>query len=147
MHERAKAQGTDRRFNRTPGSVKAVRLLDADRDLARRVGSNLSDARAAAIAGAVALPRGRWNPAVAAKRIRGGFGLLVLRGLLMRDLEGSEALGSELLAEGDLLGPDDGAEERLLGLQPHWEILEPASLLVLDHAFAQRIAAFPARGA
>jgi len=146
VHERAQAEGTDRRFNRAPGAVKAVRLLDADRDLARRLGANVSEARAAAIAGAVALPRGRWNPAIAAKRIRGGFGLLVLRGLLMRDLEGSEALGAELLAEGDLLGPDDGTEERLLGLQPQWEVLEPARLLVLDHNFAQRIAAFPALG-
>jgi len=146
VHERAQAEGTDRRFNRAPGAVKAVRLLDADRDLARRLGTNVSEARAAAIAGAVALPRGRWNPAIAAKRIRGGFGLLVLRGLLMRDLEGSEALGAELLAEGDLLGPDDGTEERLLGLEPQWEVLEPARLLVLDHNFAQRIAAFPALG-
>jgi CRP/FNR family cyclic AMP-dependent transcriptional regulator len=144
VHDRAQAEGRDRRFNRGSGTVKAVRLLDADRDLARRVGANAAEARAAAIAGAVALPRGRWNPAIAAKRIRGGFGLLVLRGLLMRDLEGSEALGAELLAEGDLLGPDDGTEERLLGLEPQWEILEPARLLVLDHAFAQRIAAYPA---
>jgi CRP/FNR family cyclic AMP-dependent transcriptional regulator len=147
VQDTSQAQGsTDRRFNRTPGAVKAVRLLDADRDLARRLGASAGDARAAAVAGAVALPRGRWNPAIAAKRIRGGFGLLVLRGLLMRDLEGSEALGAELLAEGDLLGPDDGSEERLLGLQPQWEILEPARLLVLDAAFAQRIAAYPGLG-
>ena len=146
VHERTQTEDTDRRFKRTPGAVKAVRLIDADRDLARRLGSNAAEARVAAVAGAVALPRGRWNPQVAAKRIRGGFGLLVLRGLLMRDLEGSEALGAELLAEGDLLGPDDGSEERLLGLEPQWEILEPARLLVLDHAFAQRIAAFPALG-
>jgi hypothetical protein len=148
VQDTSQAQGsTDRqRFNRTPSAVKAVRLLDADRDLARRLGTSAGEARAAAVAGAVALPRGRWNPAVAAKRIRGGFGLLVLRGLLMRDLEGSEALGAELLAEGDLLGPDDGSEERMLGLEPQWEILEPARLLVLDHAFAQRIAAYPALG-
>src|SRR3954449_10425769 len=114
VHERAQAEGTDRRFNRTPGAVKAVRLLDADRDLARRLGASASDARAAAVAGAVALPRGRWNPAIAAKRIRGGFGLLGQRRGLMRRLKGSEALGAELLAEGDLLGPDDGSEERLL---------------------------------
>src|SRR3954466_4604006 len=102
IEQTPQAEGTNRRFKRTPGAVKAVRLLDADRDLARRVGPNAAEARAAAVAGAVALPRGRWNPAIAAKRIRGGFGLLVLRGLLMRDLEGSEALGAELLAEGDL---------------------------------------------
>ena len=139
--------GRDRRFNRNAATVKAVRLLDADRDLARRLGSSAGEARAAAVAGAVALPRGRWNPAVAAKRIRGGFGLLVLRGLLMRDLESPEALGAELVAEGDLLGADDGTEERIVGLEPRWEVLEPTRLLVLDAAFAQRIAAFPGLGA
>ena len=31
VHDRAQAQGSgDRRFNRTPGAVKAVRLLDAE---------------------------------------------------------------------------------------------------------------------
>ena len=68
----------------------------------------------------------------------------MLRGLLMRDLESPEALGAELVTEGDLLGPDDGTEERIVGLEPRWEILEPARLLVLDAAFAQRIARYPA---
>ena len=124
--------------------VTAVRLLDADRELARRVGADLGEARAVAVAGAVALPRGRWNPAGAAPRIRDGFGLLVLRGLLMRDLQSREALGAELLSDGDLVGPDDGVEERLVGLEPRWEILEPARVLVLDAGFAQRVAPFPA---
>src|SRR4029078_11995725 len=52
----------------------------------------------------------------------------------------------ELLAEGDLLGPDDGTEERLLGLEPQWEGLEPARVIVLAQACAQQIAAFPALG-
>jgi CRP/FNR family transcriptional regulator, cyclic AMP receptor protein len=71
----------------------------------------------------------------------------VLRGLLMRDLESREALGAELLADGDLIGPDDGVEERLVGLEPRWEILEPARVLVLDAGFAQRIAPYPALAA
>ena len=66
-----------------------------------------------------------------------------MRGLLMRDLESPEALGAELVAEGDLLGADDGTEERIVGLEPRWEILEHARLLVLDGAFAQRIARYP----
>ena len=135
-----------RRFARAggQGTVQAVRLLDADRELARRVGGDLAEARAAAVAGCVSIPRGRWSPDAAAERIRGGYGLLVLRGLLMRDLESPEALGAELVTEGDLLGPDDGTEERIVGLEPRWEILEPARLLVLDAAFAQRIARYPA---
>jgi Crp-like helix-turn-helix domain len=50
------------------------------------------------------------------------------------------------VAEGDLLGPDDGTEERIVGLEPRWEILEPSRLLVLDAAFAQRIARYPQLG-
>jgi CRP/FNR family transcriptional regulator, cyclic AMP receptor protein len=134
-----------RRFARPggQGTVQAVRLLDADRELARRAGSDLPEARAAAVAGCVSIPRGRWSPDAAAERIRGGYGLLVLRGLLMRDLESPEALGAELVAEGDLLGADDGTEERIVGLEPRWEVLEPSRLLVLDAAFAQRIARYP----
>jgi CRP/FNR family transcriptional regulator, cyclic AMP receptor protein len=147
VENRVQGNGNQPRFARTPSTVRAVRLLDVDRDLARRMGPAAAEARVAAVAGAVAVPRGRWNPSPAARRIRGGFGLLVLRGLLMRDLEGSEALGAELLAEGELLGPDDGIEERMVGLEPRWEILEPARLLVLDGAFAARVAAFPALGA
>lgn len=128
-------------------AVTAVRLLDADRDLARRMGPLAAGARVAAVAGAVGLPRGPWNAAPAARRIRGGYGLLVLRGLLLRDLQGAEAVGAELLSEGDLLGADDGAEEAIVGLRARWEVLEPARLLVLDASFAQRIAAFPALGA
>jgi CRP/FNR family cyclic AMP-dependent transcriptional regulator len=137
--------GTGRRFARpgAQGTVQAVRLLDADRELARRAGGDLPEARAAAVAGCVSIPRGRWSPDAAAERIRGGYGLLVLRGLLMRDLESPEALGAELVAEGDLLGADDGTEERIVGLEPRWEVLEPSRLLVLDAAFAQRIARYP----
>ena len=78
-----------RRFARASGHgrVQAVRLLDVDRELARRVGGDLTEARAAAVAGCVSIPRGHWNPDAATERIRGGYGLLVLRGLLMRDLE------------------------------------------------------------
>src|SRR4029077_21033850 len=114
-----------------------------DRELARRAGADLAEARAAAVAGCVSIARGRWSPDAAAEPIRRRLGLLGLRGLLMRDLESPEALGAELVTEGDLLGPDDGTEERIVGLEPRWELLETSRLLVLDAAFAQRIARYP----
>ncbi|MGZ6696873.1 MAG: hypothetical protein ACXVFL_14685, partial [Solirubrobacteraceae bacterium] len=99
------------------------------------------------MAACVAVPAGPWSTRAASERIRGGFGLLVMRGLLLRDLVSAEALGAELLVEGDVLGPDDGAEERLVGMEPRWEVLEGAQVMVLDAAFAQRIAPFPQLGA
>ncbi len=124
-------------------AATVVRVLDADRDLARRLGPVAADARSTAVAGMFNLPRGPWNPSAAVRRIRGGYGLLVLKGMLLRDLRGAEALGAELLTQGDLIGPDDGAEEGIVGLRAHWQILEPARLVVLDAAFARRVAAFP----
>jgi CRP/FNR family cyclic AMP-dependent transcriptional regulator len=137
-----------RRFPRNGArpAVQALRLLDADRDLARRAGGDFAAARAAAVAACVAVPSGPWSTHAASERIRGGYGLLVMRGLLLRDLVSAEALGAELLVEGDLLGPDDGAEERLVGMEPRWEVLEGAHVMVLDAAFAQRIAPFPQLG-
>lgn len=134
-----------KRFGRAPSAaqVSAVRLLDVDRDLARHMEPSLAEARDAAVAAAVALPRGRWNPVGATARVRSGFGLLVLRGLLIRNLHGRETLAGELLSAGDLIGAEDGSEERVVGLEPRWEVLEAAAVLLLDGAFAQRVAPFP----
>jgi CRP/FNR family transcriptional regulator, cyclic AMP receptor protein len=127
--------------------IAAVRLLDADRELARRIGSEAADARNAAVSGVVTLPRGRWDPIAAAPRLRGGFGLLVLSGLVTRDVAGGEAVGAELVCQGDLLLPDDAAEEHAIGLVPYWEVIEPCRLAVLDRAFVERVAPWPQIGA
>jgi CRP/FNR family transcriptional regulator, cyclic AMP receptor protein len=137
------ARAANRRRGARPNGVVAIRVLDHDKDLARRVGQALGEARAAAVAGAVELPAGRWDGRMAAERVKGGYGLLVLQGLIARDLDGGPALGAELLGSGDLLGMDDGAAERELGLEPRLEVLEPTRVAVLDRAFAIRIAPWP----
>lgn len=135
------------RANGRSGGAVAVRVLEHDRELARRAGSALNEARAAAIAGAVELPTGRWDARVATERVRGGFGLLVLSGLIARDLDGGPALAAELVGPGDLLGLDDGAAEREVGLEPALDVLEPTRVAVLDRAFAIRIGPWPQLGA
>jgi CRP/FNR family transcriptional regulator, cyclic AMP receptor protein len=131
---------------RSGSGAVAIRVLEHDRELARRAGTALNEARVAAIAGAVELPTGRWDSRAAAERVKGGFGLLVLSGLMARDLDGGPALGAELVGVGDLLGMDDGAAEREVGLEPHIEVLEPTRVAVLDRAFAIRIAPWPQLG-
>jgi CRP/FNR family transcriptional regulator, cyclic AMP receptor protein len=127
--------------------VAAVRLLDVDRELARRLGPDAAEARNTAVSGVVTLPRGRWDPSAAAPRLRGGFGLLVLSGLVTRDVAGGEAVGAELVCQGDLVLPDDGAEELAVGLRPVWDVIEPCRLAVLDRAFVERVAPWPQIGA
>lgn len=127
--------------------IAAVRLVDVDRELARRLGPDAADARNAAVSGVVTLPRGRWDPLAAAPRLRGGYGLLVLSGLITRDVAGGEAVGAELVCMGDLLLPDDATEEHAVGLVPYWEVIEPARLAVLDRAFVERCGPWPQIGA
>jgi CRP/FNR family cyclic AMP-dependent transcriptional regulator len=117
--------------------------MDVDRELARRLGPDAVEARNAAVSGVVTLPRGRWDPIAAAPRLRGGFGLLLLSGLVAREVAGGEAISAELVCQGDLLLPDDAAEEEAVGLHPHWDVIEPARLAVLDRAFVERVAPWP----
>jgi len=90
----------------------------------------------------VQIPRGPWNGY--RSEMPGGVGLLVLDGLLIRQVGIGLGYGAELLGEGDLLRPwqEQDAQSPL----PHttgWRVLEPTRLAVLDRAAAQRFARYP----
>lgn len=90
---------------------------------------------------AAAVRRGRWDPTTAWSG--DGFGLLVLRGTLMRRAEIPGGCVLELLGEGDLLQPGaDGGHPD--GCEVEWTIAgEIAAFAVLDEAFCARTAPFP----
>lgn len=73
-----------------------------------------------------------------------GFGLLLLDGLMVRQVTIAGREGAELLAAGDLLRPwqreDESASiERRSG----WRVLERTHLAVLDLRFALRVCSYP----
>jgi hypothetical protein len=76
---------------------------------------------------------------------RGGLGLLVLDGLLIRRVGIDGRFGAELLGEGDLLRPwQDDSHSPLLPLETGWSIVEPTRMALLDDNFVQQyIAIFP----
>lgn len=78
----------------------------------------------------------------------GSLGLLVVEGLLTRDVEISGTPSRELLGPGDILRPwDDDTVLSPLPTRVSWTILEPARLGVLDRRFALLAGRWPDMGA
>ena len=119
-------------------------LLRDEPDLAARLPrAALARARRACVAGVTRVARGEWEPRAAPDP--GGFGLLVRSGHLVRRVGQGGRTGAELVGPGDLLRPWHGAglspSDRL---EPRWQAITPAELVVLDQSFARRAAPFPA---
>jgi len=121
-----------------------VAVLDADAGLRAVVGERASRARNASLAGVLALRTGSWNATEQAELARGGFGLLVLDGVLLRRVGVEGRFGAELLAQGDLLRPwqHDG-EGGVLPFETTWRVVVATRLAILDVRWAARMAPFP----
>lgn len=77
---------------------------------------------------------------------RGGIGVLVLNGLLIRRVGIEGRYGAELLGEGDLLRPAEESVSPLLPLTTDWSIVLPTRIAALDRNFEQRLARYPELG-
>lgn len=74
---------------------------------------------------------------------RGGIGVLVLQGLIIRRVGIEGRFGAELIGEGDLLRPNEESVSPLLPLTTNWSIVLPTRVAALDPSFEQRIAQYP----
>ena len=74
---------------------------------------------------------------------RGGIGVLVLGGLMVRRVGIEGRYGAELIGEGDLLRPNDESISPLLPLTTSWSIVLPTHLAALDSGFERQIAKYP----
>jgi CRP-like cAMP-binding protein len=120
-------------------------VLDEDLELAAAVDQAVFQrARQAAVAPLIELPRGGWEPPTSPRRRGQDFGLLILSGLLVRDLELAGRSFAELRGPEDLLRPwDDAAEVASLRARIAWTAREPTRLAWLDGEFAAAIAPWP----
>jgi CRP/FNR family cyclic AMP-dependent transcriptional regulator len=124
---------------------RPLRLLEVDPDL----GQGLSPEEAAAartelVASEVSVPRGPWDAEAAWDAVRPELGLLVVEGMLLRDISVSNRSTSELLGPGDLLRPwpnDRGLAA--LPVQLRFTALAPVRLAVLDRRFVTTAARWP----
>jgi CRP-like cAMP-binding protein len=130
--------GTDR---------SAVRVVVEDPALLGPLEGELAEAaRHQLIARTMWRDPGRWEPLNAdlPRRFDGWLGILVLDGLVVRQLTVSGLRCCELLGPGDLLRPwDEDDEAATVESEAVWRVLEPTRLALLDGGFARRSSRWP----
>jgi CRP/FNR family transcriptional regulator, cyclic AMP receptor protein len=107
-------------------------------------GPRLASAARDCVAKAVEVSSGVWNPSDAPPSLRTGIGLLMLDGLLVRQVGVGGRFGAELIGAGDLIRPwqlDDKA--KTLPRTGRWRALGPCRMAVLDKDFTMRLTRYP----
>jgi CRP/FNR family cyclic AMP-dependent transcriptional regulator len=123
-----------------------VQLLDEDPTLLALVSEREQPAaRRALTATGYRVDSGPWHPGALTTQDEPHFGLLVLDGLLLRDVVVAHTTCGELVGPGELLRPWDSSGERApTPLEIEWKVLEPLRIALLDHEFSKILAVWPA---
>jgi hypothetical protein len=117
-------------------------LLDLDPDL----GQLLAPERLAAAgrdlrAHVVTIASGEWNPAALCRR---GAGLLVVQGMVARELRLHDTPSAELFGPGDIIRTGSvEARQELLPIDIRWTVLATASIAVPDRHTARALHSYP----
>jgi CRP/FNR family transcriptional regulator, cyclic AMP receptor protein len=124
---------------------KKVRVIDAFPEMADQLDPEQERlARQYALATLEVVPPGLWHPRRNLQRDPGHLGLLVLDGLLTRDVVLGETLATELVGRGDVLRPaDHDGEDAPVPFDIVWHVLEPTRIAILDRDFARVIGHWP----
>jgi CRP/FNR family cyclic AMP-dependent transcriptional regulator len=124
---------------------RRIHLLDADPELGRLLqGQRLIDARRDLLCRLHTLERGPWD----AERLRSAgpehVGLLLLEGVLAREIALEDNVSAELLGPGDIVRPWQAqAPSQLMRAEVRWTVVEEARFAILDRHFAVQLARYP----
>jgi CRP/FNR family transcriptional regulator, cyclic AMP receptor protein len=120
-------------------------LLDIDPDLGRTLSPKRWEAaRHDLPVRIVQLERGPWATGPVVAPPEGHLGLLVVDGLVGRELLADDVASMELLGPGDLLRPwDEASTFELLRAAVRWSALAPSRFALLDRPLASRLAGYP----
>jgi CRP/FNR family transcriptional regulator, cyclic AMP receptor protein len=122
-----------------------LRVLDADPDLGAALApERLRTARDELLARGFRINAGVWRDSMLERLARGGVGLLVLDGVLTRELVMSDNVTTELLGAGDVIATSGITNpSRLLRSHVRWSVLEPARVAVLGPSFMTAVVRYP----
>lgn len=122
-----------------------VRVLEADPDLGRHVDeATLATARDQALAVVHHVPAGTLDSSWLTTDEPGHLGVLVIEGLLIRDVLLTGVVCTELVGAGDILRPwDEAAPYAPVPVEAHWTVLQSTTVAVLDRRFAAVVAPWP----
>jgi CRP/FNR family transcriptional regulator, cyclic AMP receptor protein len=134
--------GAQTRMSRTS---ETVRLLEADPELgALLTGTRRAEAERDLVVRTHRLSVGPWDVSRLSGASADHVGLLVLDGVISRELVVADHVSAELLGPGDLVRPWQGAAGAgLLPVQAIWSVLSTVTLAVLDRRFAAEAARYP----
>lgn len=128
-----------------PRAPRAVRVLDADPRLCEGMAPRqVAVARNHVVAPVVELPVGDWCPRDT-RGLAGGLGVLLLGGVILRQVRVGTREAAELIGPGEVLRPLD-ADDGLQAPVPYatsWCVVQEAELVVLDARFAQVAGRWP----
>jgi CRP/FNR family cyclic AMP-dependent transcriptional regulator len=115
-------------------------------DLHPELVSGMSDerrrlARERLLAPVERLPAGPWRPVI---DDTGGIGLLIVEGLLIRDVVLGDTVAAEIVGRGDILRPveHDGTGAPV-PFDVEWRVMQPSTLAVLDRPFSVALSQWP----
>ncbi len=102
-------------------------------------------ARRALTAEVFRVPRGAWRPHATLDGDDVRFGLLILDGLLLRDVVVAHTTCGELIGPGELLRPwDDFGDRAPMPFEVEWKVIEPTRVAILSQDFTRVVAPWPA---
>jgi CRP/FNR family cyclic AMP-dependent transcriptional regulator len=138
----------DRDHSLSRHAAETANVLAEDSELAEAIAPDRRTAAArASRARVVRVGSGSWAAQDESEATRGGYGFLILDGLIVRRVGLGERIGAELLGPLDLLRPlEHDGEEATLPFEATWRVLDPLRLAILDRAWAHRMGAFPEIG-
>lgn len=126
-------------------SARKVIVADAFPEILEGLeGEQALSARRHLVAGLVEVEPGTWEPPRDVRDGPGHLGLLVIDGLMTRDVVLDSTLATELVGRGDVLRPSDhDSRDAPVPFDIAWQVLEPARMAVLDRQFAQAAMHWP----
>ncbi len=130
---------------RTGRPADTVRLLEADPDLgALLAGTRRAEAERELTVRRHDVPAGVWDVERLSAATPDHVGLLLLDGVLSRELMVADQVSAELLGPGDVVRPWQlGNRASLLPVEAVWSVLSPLDVAVLDRRFAAELARYP----
>jgi hypothetical protein len=122
-----------------------VHLLEADPDLGALLSeTRRSEAERDLVVRTHRLPVGPWDVSRLSGASADHVGLLILDGVLARELLVADQISAELLGPGDVVRPWQGASRAaLLPVDAVWSVLSTVTVAVLDRRFAAEAARYP----